>query len=148
MILKKARGKYFVRLVSTRGFHFTRLFFCAPPLFVVVFGVPVTVTMWGIEVMGSKIHLEPDSWLEALHEIMVGTFTGSTRAFYIMSTWIYVNIVRPLAKAVGINVSAGKKEKTPGGKMKVAAVGFGRTGTVRQSLNSTADRHGATVRKN
>ena len=81
--------------------------------------------------LGSKQQFEPDSWLEAIQEILVGTLTGGIRAIYIVSSWIYVNILRPLAKAVGIHLPEGKREKTPGGKLKVAAVGFGRTGTVR-----------------
>jgi hypothetical protein len=80
--------------------------------------------------MGSKMHFEPGSWLEAMQEIVVGSVTGFLRAFYIMGTWLYVNIIRPLASVVGIHFPEGKREKTPGGKLKVAAVGFGRTGTV------------------
>lgn len=87
--------------------------------------------------MGSKNQFEPGSWLEAIQEVVVGTLTGGIRAIYVVSSWIYVNILRPLAKAVGIHLPEGKREKTPGGKLKVAAVGFGRTGTVRWLTKSS-----------
>jgi hypothetical protein len=83
--------------------------------------------------MGSKMHLEPDSWLEAAQEIVVGTLTGVIRAVYVLSNWMYVNVIRPLAKVIGVHLPEGKREKTPGGKLKVAAVGYGRTGTVSES---------------
>jgi hypothetical protein len=85
---------------------------------------------------GSKMQFEPGSVLEAVHEVVVGSLSGGIRAFYIMTTWVYVNIVRPLGKAVGIQFPDGKRPKTPGGKLKVAAVGFGRTGTVRTYINA------------
>jgi hypothetical protein len=80
--------------------------------------------------MGSKLRFEQGSCLEAMLETVVGTLTGTIRALYVLSTWFYVNIIRPLAKVFGIPVPEGKRARTPGGKLKVAAVGFGRTGTV------------------
>jgi hypothetical protein len=41
-----------------------------------------------------------------------------------------VNVVRPVAKLVGIHLPEGKRPKVADGKLKVAAVGFSRTGTV------------------
>jgi hypothetical protein len=87
--------------------------------------------------MGSKQHFEQGSWMEAIQEFVVGTITGLIRSAYIMSTWFYVNIVRPLAKVVGLHFPEGKREKTPGGKLKVAGVGFARTGTVSHAVRSS-----------
>ena len=82
--------------------------------------------------LGSKlIYLfEPGSWSEAIFDVAIGVLTGAIRAMYIFWRCIYVNIVRPIAKLVGIKLPEGKRPKVADGKLKVAAVGFGRTGTV------------------
>lgn len=81
--------------------------------------------------LGSKQHFESGSWLEAVLEILVGSLTGSIRACYIVTTGVYLNVIRPMASVLGIRFPTGKRKKMLGGKIKVAAVGFGRTGTVR-----------------
>ena len=80
---------------------------------------------------GSRLHFEPGSWLEVAHDTFTGLWSGATRSFVIMGTWVYVNIVRPLANLVGVHhLPEGKREYVKDGKLKVAVVGFGRTGTV------------------
>jgi hypothetical protein len=83
-----------------------------------------------------QYRFEPGSWLESVSDVAIGSFAGSMRAFYIMLTWVYVNMVRPIAKIIGITFPDGKRPKVSNGKIKVAAVGFGRTGTVRCPLVS------------
>jgi hypothetical protein len=81
--------------------------------------------------LGSKFQFEPGSWLEGAMDVCVGSFSGFVRAFYIMAIWTYVNVIRPVCQQFGIQLSDGKRPKVPDGKIKVTAVGFGRTGTVR-----------------
>lgn len=80
---------------------------------------------------GSKIHYEPGSLLEALHDIQTGVVSGTVRTAAIFATWIYVNVVRPIATLLGVSLPEGKRDHVLDGTLKVAAVGFGRTGTVR-----------------
>jgi hypothetical protein len=86
--------------------------------------------------LGSKLiyQFEPGSWAEAVFDVVIGTLTGTIRAFYIISRWAYVSIVRPVANLVGIHLPEGKRPKVDDGKLKVAAVGFSRTGTVSCNL--------------
>jgi len=83
--------------------------------------------------LGTKLNLEPGSWLDVAREIVEGTASGFVRAFYVMTTWAYVNIIIPLARVIGVQLPEGKREKIPGAKLKVAAVGYSRTGTVRHA---------------
>ena len=69
--------------------------------------------------------------LEAGLDTVIGALTGTIRTLYLLFLWVYVNVIRPLASVIGIRFPDGKREKTPGGKIKVAVVGYGRTGTVR-----------------
>ena len=79
---------------------------------------------------GSQLNLEPGSWLDVVREIVEGTVSGTIRAFYVLAAWAYVNIIRPLANVIGVQLPEGKREKIPGAKLKVAAIGYSRTGTV------------------
>jgi hypothetical protein len=64
----------------------------------------------------------------------IGTYTGSVRATQIIGTWLYTNTIRPFGNHVlGLNLLPGMRPKIENGAIKVAAVGFGRTGTVRIS---------------
>lgn len=81
---------------------------------------------------GSKlIHLfEKGSWSEAIFDVAVGVYIGAIRAFYLLWKCCYVNVLRPISKLVGVQLPEGKRPKISFGELKVAAVGFGRTGTV------------------
>lgn len=78
--------------------------------------------------------LEDEPWRDALHDIASGVWSGSSRAFVIMGTCVYVNLIRPIAAGLlGVHsLPEGRREHVPGGTLKVAVVGFGRTGTVRR----------------
>jgi hypothetical protein len=81
--------------------------------------------------LGSKHRFEPGSILETIVDVFTGSLTGTVRAIQIVSTWVYANTIRPFANNVlGLHLSAGMRPKVPDGTIKVAAVGFGRTGTV------------------
>jgi len=72
-----------------------------------------------------------EDWRETAHDVVTGVWLGSLRAFIIMATWCYVNLIRPTASALGvIHLPEGKRQHVPDGRIRVAAVGFGRTGTV------------------
>jgi hypothetical protein len=83
-----------------------------------------------ISTLHVKREFEQGSWLEALQEIAIGIVTGVIRAWFVVSTWVYVNIIRPIANLIGVHLPEGKREKVTHGTLKVAALGFGRTGTV------------------
>jgi hypothetical protein len=84
--------------------------------------------------MGAKLQLEPGSLMETLYDIYIGIVVGANHSFYIVSRWWYLNLFRPILLAFGIDwgvfeaktAAAGTKET-----LKVVAVGYGRTGTVR-----------------
>jgi hypothetical protein len=81
--------------------------------------------------VGSKMQwFEPESWWQTGQDVVIGSVVGGYRAAYVVYVWFYVNTVRPLAHLVGVQLPDGKRPKVPHGTLKVAAVGFGRTGTV------------------
>ena len=65
-------------------------------------------------------------------DVTTGAWNGFRRAFLIMGTCAYVNIVRPVAIRLGCHhlVPEGKRPRVSDGQIQVAVVGFGRTGTV------------------
>ena len=82
--------------------------------------------------LGSKSRFEPGSMMETIVDYATGTYTGSVRATQIVGSWLYTNTIRPFGNHVlGLNLLPGMRPKVENGKIKVAAVGFGRTGTVR-----------------
>lgn len=85
---------------------------------------------------GSKLQLEPGSWLEALYDIYIGTVVGAAHSIYITAKWWYVNVAIPLSAAFGYELKQDKEIVSKDGEktLKVVAVGFGRTGTVRGCL--------------
>ena len=81
---------------------------------------------------GSKAHFAEGSFMESVVDYAVGTYLGIARASEIISNFVYSNTIRPVANQVlGLNLSLGTRPKVENGTIKVAAVGFGRTGTVR-----------------
>ena len=78
----------------------------------------------------------PTSWREAILDVGTGVWYGTMRSMAVVGTCLYVNAVRPLALLLGFpNLPAGKRPRVPNGKIKVAVVGFGRTGTVGDYLS-------------
>lgn len=99
---------------------------------------------------GSSFGLEHGSWLETLREILEGMLAGSARAFYIMMAWWYSHVLRPIAQLVGIPIPVYEHPKIVNGTIKVAGVGYSRTGTVSrtrviQQLLGSHQRTGLTV---
>jgi hypothetical protein len=82
---------------------------------------------------GSKIHFEAGSWLEAVYDVYIGTVVGAAHSCYIVGKWWYVHVLVPLATAFGVQLAADKEVVSKDGEktLKVVAVGYGRTGTVR-----------------
>ena len=73
----------------------------------------------------------PSSWRELVLDVTTGVWYGSIRAMALVRTCVYVNAVRPLAILLGFSdLPEGKRPRVANGTIKVAAVGFGRTGTV------------------
>ena len=86
--------------------------------------------------LGSKSRFEPGSIMESIADYAIGTYCGSVRATQIVSNWLYTNTIRPFGNQVlGLNLLPGMRPKVENGTIKVAAVGFGRTGTVRIFVN-------------
>ena len=82
---------------------------------------------------GSKLHFEPGSWLEALHDFYIGTIVGATHSAYLVARNCYNHVVVPVANTFGANLKRKYKEvnsKDGEKTLKVVAVGYGRTGTV------------------
>jgi len=82
---------------------------------------------------GSKLQFEPGSWLEALYDVYTGIVVGAAHPAYLLKRWGYVHLTLPLLNAFGTGLQSDKpviskdRERT----LKVIAVGYGRTGTVR-----------------
>lgn len=88
--------------------------------------------------LGSKSRFEPGSIMESIVDYAIGAYTGSVRATQIIGTWLYSNTIRPFGNHVlGLNLLPGMRPKVENGAIKVAAVGFGRTGTVRTYCKSS-----------
>ena len=85
--------------------------------------------------VGSKLHFQPGSWLEAGYEVFIGAVTGGFHSVYLVSRWWYANLVRPVLSACGLRLSKDKVVQSKDGQktLKVVAAGFGRTGTVRST---------------
>ena len=81
--------------------------------------------------LGSKFRFEAGSFMETVVDYATGTYAGSVRATQVIGNWLYTNTIRPFGNHVlGLNLLPGMRPKVVNGTIKVAAVGFGRTGTV------------------
>jgi hypothetical protein len=84
--------------------------------------------------MGAKLQLEPGSLMETLYDIYIGIVVGANHSFYIVSRWWYLNLFRPILLAFDIDLGVFEAKPKEGKEtLKVVAVGYGRTGTVRVS---------------
>jgi len=84
---------------------------------------------------GSKLQLQPGSWLELVYDVVIGIFTGARHSLYLS----YKHCIRRILRTVLFFVdfdddydsaasSGGDAAGSEG--LKVVAVGYGRTGTV------------------
>jgi hypothetical protein len=85
--------------------------------------------------VGSKLQLEPGSWLEALFDVYIGIVVGTSHSVKIISRWWYLKTLLPILRAFGITIDVDGTAKSKDGEktLKVVAVGYGRTGTVSPS---------------
>lgn len=81
----------------------------------------------------AKVHYEPGSWQEMLNDIYTGTVVGAAHSIYLVAKWWYVNLFRPILNVFGFYLPEDKIVQSKDGEktLKVVAVGYGRTGTVR-----------------
>jgi hypothetical protein len=79
--------------------------------------------------LGSTLYFEAGSWSEAVVETLVGGYTGLFRGLYVLASWLYQNLARPVMGIFGVELPTGRREKVSNGTIHVAAVGYGRTGT-------------------
>jgi hypothetical protein len=82
--------------------------------------------------VGSKLQLEPGSWAEFVYDVTIGFSVGAAHSLYFVARWFYLHILRVL-RFFGIDsINNGRINEEKGEKaLKVVAVGYGRTGTVR-----------------
>lgn len=82
--------------------------------------------------LGSKLHFEPGSLLEAGFELCIGALVGAAHSVNIVANWWYTNLLVPSLALFGINLKTEKHVQSRDGEktLKVVAVGYGRTGTV------------------
>ena len=96
---------------------------------------------------GSKLQLQPGSWLELLYDVIIGIVTGAYHSLYLSSRTAYFAAVEPVLRRLlrilgrvegegscSSDSQEGKKDK---GELKVVAVGYGRTGTVSSTSTET-----------
>jgi hypothetical protein len=84
---------------------------------------------------GSKLQLEPGSWLETAYDVYIGSVVGASHSFKICAKWWFGRAIAPVLSAAGFQVRADKVVQSADGEktLKVVAVGYGRTGTVRNN---------------
>lgn len=95
--------------------------------------------------VGSQWAFEPGSFLDCFQQVVEGVANFGVRSASLGCTLIYVNVLRPIAGTIGIDLTEGKRPKVKNGTLKVAAVGFGRTGTVREWLNYIMNHRGLII---
>ena len=82
--------------------------------------------------LGSKLQLEPGSWLEMAYDVFIGIHVGVSHSVYIVAKWWYVHLILPILHLFGVRLEEDKEVKSKDGEktLKVVGVGYGRTGTV------------------
>jgi hypothetical protein len=82
--------------------------------------------------MGSKMQLEPGSWMEVLYDVYIGTVVGVGHSVKIGWRFVFQTFFASSLRLLGFEIeSTDKVVESDGEKgLKVVAVGYGRTGTV------------------
>ena len=81
---------------------------------------------------GSKLQLEPGSWTEAFYDVYIGVVVGGRHSAFLFTRGLYKVFVNPAFSLLGIPTSDALSEAATNTEgLKVVAVGYGRTGTVR-----------------
>ena len=81
----------------------------------------------------AKVHYAPGSWQEAANDIYTGSVVGGAHSIYLVAKWWHVNCIGPILNLFGLQLNEDKIVESKDGEktLKVVAVGYGRTGTVR-----------------
>jgi hypothetical protein len=81
---------------------------------------------------GSKLQLEPGSWMEAAYDVYIGVVVGGRHSAFLVSRGAYSFFIHPILSLLGIqHINSQGEAATNTEGLKVVAVGYGRTGTVR-----------------
>jgi len=83
---------------------------------------------------GSKLHFEPGSLLESLHDVYMGTIVGAAHSGHVVKKWFDDNLASPLLRAFSLKSDEEVHSKDGIKTLKVIAVGYGRTGTYSLAL--------------
>ena len=89
-------------------------------------------TIMNIVTWISRQHAEPGSWTEACIDVVFGLVAGQLRVAKLLFKSMYLHGIHPLAMAFGFhdNPIFSPIRKVENGTIKVALLGYGRTGTV------------------
>lgn len=84
--------------------------------------------------IGSKLELAPGSWAELVYDICIGVAVGAHHSYYIISKWWLEQFIHPIFRFFEV-IEDSYNDSNGNNKLKVVAVGYGRTGTVRAILS-------------
>lgn len=89
---------------------------------------------------GSKLELQAGSWLEAVYDVVIGVVVGASHSLNMLrKNTMNSAFIGWIFEYLGFERHVGGKSTTNTEGLKVVAVGYGRTGTVRStSFRSTA----------
>jgi hypothetical protein len=82
--------------------------------------------------LGSKLQLEPGSWAELAYDVCIGIAVGAMHSIWITGRWWFNHLVRPILTFAGLMAPQTAESESEENELKVVAVGYGRTGTVRR----------------
>jgi hypothetical protein len=101
----------------------------------------------------AKNDLTPGSWQEIAYDFYIGFVVGAAHSLKLVGRWWYVHLIVPVARLFGRTLETENYRRGPAssddarksdvhdeeGKLKVVAVGYGRTGTVSLCLAMVAN---------
>jgi hypothetical protein len=92
-----------------------------------------TKSTMSFQASSAKVHYAPGSWQEAANDIYTGSVVGGAHSIYLVAKWWHVNCIGPILNLFGLQLNEDKIVESKDGEktLKVVAVGYGRTGTVR-----------------
>lgn len=80
--------------------------------------------------LGAKLELPEGSWLESAYQVLIGMIVGTCHIPNLLYRWWLSRVFRPMLHAMGQQPSLEEDAVPSEQKLKVVAVGYGRTGTV------------------
>ena len=84
--------------------------------------------------VGSKLQLEPGSWAETAYDVCIGIAVGAAHSFYFVTRWWFPRVFHPILRVFGLKLNEQDADTNKEKILKVVAVGYGRTGTVRRLI--------------